>query len=109
VKACLGGKKVPAAAEQFSRYPRHRSYAGCSPKLDFLDGLKAIAVRAKLDPDDFWLHKFRPRSQRDVSERESICALFSSGLVTLHGIDHAATEGFDKQMIVERRIHSTTG
>jgi integrase/recombinase XerD len=33
--------------------------AGCKPKLDFLDGLKAVAERAKLDKDYFWLHKFR--------------------------------------------------
>ena len=33
--------------------------AGCKPKLDFLDGLKAVAERAKLDPENFWLHKFR--------------------------------------------------
>jgi integrase/recombinase XerD len=33
--------------------------AGCKPKLDFLDCLKAIAERAELDKDDFWLHKFR--------------------------------------------------
>jgi integrase/recombinase XerD len=33
--------------------------AGCRPKLDFLDCLKACAERAELDPDDFWLHKFR--------------------------------------------------
>jgi integrase len=33
--------------------------AGCNPKLDFLDGLKAVAERAKLDPKNFWLHKFR--------------------------------------------------
>jgi integrase/recombinase XerD len=33
--------------------------ARCRPKLDFLDCLKAIAERAKLDPDGFWLHKFR--------------------------------------------------
>jgi len=33
--------------------------AGCKPKLDFLDGLKAIAERAKLDAENFWLHKFR--------------------------------------------------
>jgi integrase/recombinase XerD len=32
---------------------------GCNPKLDFLDGLKAVAERAKLDKDNFWLHKFR--------------------------------------------------
>jgi integrase len=33
--------------------------AGCNTKLDFLDCLKAIAERAELDPDNFWLHKFR--------------------------------------------------
>lgn len=33
--------------------------AGCNPKLDFLDCLKACAQRAKLDEDDFYLHKFR--------------------------------------------------
>ena len=30
-----------------------------SPKLDFLDCLKACAERAELDKDNFWLHKFR--------------------------------------------------
>jgi integrase len=33
--------------------------AGCNPKLDFLDCLKTVAERAKLDEDTFWLHKFR--------------------------------------------------
>ena len=33
--------------------------AGCRPKLDFLDCLKACAERAKLKKEDFWLHKFR--------------------------------------------------
>jgi integrase/recombinase XerD len=33
--------------------------AGCKPKLNFLDDLKAVAERAKLDPENFWLHKFR--------------------------------------------------
>jgi integrase len=33
--------------------------AGCKPKLDFLDCLKACADRAELDRDNFWLHKFR--------------------------------------------------
>lgn len=33
--------------------------AGCNPKLDFLDCLKACADRAKLKKDNFWLHKFR--------------------------------------------------
>jgi integrase/recombinase XerD len=35
------------------------STAGCRPKLDFLDCLKACAARAKLNKEDFWLHKFR--------------------------------------------------
>jgi integrase len=33
--------------------------AGCNPKLDFLDSLKTVAERAKLDKENFWLHKFR--------------------------------------------------
>ncbi|HEY1804940.1 MAG TPA: tyrosine-type recombinase/integrase [Terracidiphilus sp.] len=33
--------------------------SGCKPKNDFLDLLKARAKGAKLDPDGFWLHKFR--------------------------------------------------
>ncbi len=33
--------------------------SGCRPKLDFLDACKAIAKRAKLNPDHFYLHKFR--------------------------------------------------
>jgi integrase/recombinase XerD len=33
--------------------------AGCNPKLDFLDCLKTVADRAKLDKEGFWLHKFR--------------------------------------------------
>lgn len=32
---------------------------GGKPKLDFLDTCKAIARRARLNSDDFWLHKFR--------------------------------------------------
>jgi integrase/recombinase XerD len=33
--------------------------AGCKPKLNFLDDLKAVADRAELGRDNFWLHKFR--------------------------------------------------
>jgi integrase len=33
--------------------------SGCRPKLDFLDCLKVVAERAKLNADGFWLHKFR--------------------------------------------------
>jgi integrase/recombinase XerD len=32
---------------------------GCKPKMDFLDCCKAVAKRAKLNPETFWLHKFR--------------------------------------------------
>ena len=35
------------------------STAGCKPKLDFLDCLKAVAKRANLNVENFWLHKFR--------------------------------------------------
>ena len=35
------------------------STSGCKPKRDFLDCLTAIAKRAELDGDEFWLHKFR--------------------------------------------------
>jgi integrase/recombinase XerD len=33
--------------------------AGCKPKLDFLDCLKACVERSKMDKENFWLHKFR--------------------------------------------------
>jgi integrase/recombinase XerD len=33
--------------------------AGCKPKLDFLDCLKALADGANLGEENFWLHKFR--------------------------------------------------
>ena len=33
--------------------------AGSNPKLDFLDCCKAIAERAGLNPEGFWLHKYR--------------------------------------------------
>lgn len=33
--------------------------AGCRPKLDFLDCLKAVAERAALETENFRLHKFR--------------------------------------------------
>jgi integrase len=33
--------------------------AGCKPKLDFLDCLKAVTERAELEKENFWLHKFR--------------------------------------------------
>jgi integrase/recombinase XerD len=33
--------------------------SGCKPDTHFLERLKACAERAKLNPDNFWLHKFR--------------------------------------------------
>jgi integrase/recombinase XerD len=33
--------------------------SGCNVKMNFLDDLKAAATRAKLNPDNCWLHKFR--------------------------------------------------
>jgi integrase/recombinase XerD len=33
--------------------------AGCKPKLDFLDCLKAVVKKAGLNESHFWLHKFR--------------------------------------------------
>ncbi len=33
--------------------------AGCNVKMNFLDDLKAVAERAKLNKEDLWLHKFR--------------------------------------------------
>jgi integrase len=33
--------------------------SACRPNLHFLESLKAVAERAKLNPDDCWLHKFR--------------------------------------------------
>lgn len=33
--------------------------SGCNVKMNFLDDLKAVAERANLDQDNFWLHKFR--------------------------------------------------
>jgi integrase/recombinase XerD len=33
--------------------------SGCNVKMNFLDDLKAVAERANLDQENFWLHKFR--------------------------------------------------
>lgn len=35
------------------------STRGCNVKMNFLDDLKAVAERAKIDPETVWLHKFR--------------------------------------------------
>jgi len=33
--------------------------SGCNVKMNFLDDLKAVAERAELEKENFWLHKFR--------------------------------------------------
>ncbi|MGA9416956.1 MAG: hypothetical protein WBV60_19875 [Terriglobales bacterium] len=53
--------------------------AGCNPKLDFLDGLKAVAERANMDKDNFWLHKFRATFATGRCGLVSISALCSNG------------------------------
>jgi len=55
--------------------------AGCNPKLDFLDGLKAVAERAELDKENFWLHKFRATFAPGRYGLALICAPCSSGSV----------------------------
>lgn len=47
----------PIPRHKLQRTPRRQ--AGCNPKLVFLDCLKAVAGRVKLNKDGFWLHKFR--------------------------------------------------
>jgi integrase len=53
--------------------------AGCNPKLDFLDCLKAVAERAKLDQVISGFTRCVQRSRRDVCGLASICARCSSG------------------------------
>jgi integrase/recombinase XerD len=56
-KLCQSLKKAKAHASESC--PLLFPTSGCKPKLNFLDDCKAIAGRAKLNKDDFWLHKFR--------------------------------------------------
>ena len=56
--------------------------AGCNPKLDFLDGLKVVAERAKLDKENSGCTSSVRRSLRGHCGLALICARFSSGLVT---------------------------
>jgi len=48
-----------AAREKDKTCPLVFPTAGCRPKLNFLDDLKAVAERAGLKPENFFLHKFR--------------------------------------------------
>ena len=56
--------------------------SGCKPKINFLDELKAAAERVKLDPDNFWLHKFRATFATWSLWPELIFAQCSNGLDT---------------------------
>ena len=61
VKACAEGD-AGALFGTDEKCPLIFLTAGCNPKLDFLDCLKAVlgrAERAKLKKENFWLHKFR--------------------------------------------------
>lgn len=51
--AKLAARKLPASAKLLF------GTSTGNPKLDFLDCCKSIAKRAGLNPDDWWLHKFR--------------------------------------------------
>ncbi len=50
---------LKAAKAQHGDCPLVFPTSGCKPKLNFLDCCKAVAKRAKLNPETFWLHKFR--------------------------------------------------
>lgn len=53
--------------------------AGCQPKLDFLDCLKAAEKRAKLKPENFWRTSSARRSRPGVYGPASISARSRSG------------------------------
>lgn len=50
---------LKAAKPKHGNCPLIFPTSGCKPKLDFLDCCKTVAKRAGLNPDHFWLHKFR--------------------------------------------------
>src|ERR1017187_6985300 len=52
-------EELKTAKEKAKGCPLVFPTAGCKPKFDFLDVLKKVAKEAKLNPDHFWLHKFR--------------------------------------------------
>lgn len=64
------GREIPIPSKLIAALKKAQSEAakdcqllfptsGCKPKNDFLDILKARAKEAELNPDRFWLHKFR--------------------------------------------------
>ena len=71
--------------------------SGCKLKFDFLDCLKTVAKRAKLDADGFWLHKFRAtfatRNLRANVDLRTVQLWLGHG----HRIDHAVSQAVEKQ------------
>jgi integrase/recombinase XerD len=64
------GREIPISSRLMSSLKKWKTKAdgtspllfptsGGRPRLNFLDRCKAAATRAKLNPDSFWLHKFR--------------------------------------------------
>jgi integrase/recombinase XerD len=76
--------------------------AGCNPKLDFLDGLKAIAERATLNKDSFWQRQLlASQVPCDVCyvvalgwRRSTYCSAMARSL--RHGVDDAVLETVQK-------------
>src|SRR5689334_5334307 len=64
---------------------RESATAGCRPKLDFLDCLKAAAERANLEPKNFCFTSSARLSRRAICRRASISLRCKngSGIVTL--------------------------
>ena len=59
IPAALVTHLQEAKAKHDAKCPLVFPTAGCRPKLNFLDDLKAVAERAGLKSENFWLHKFR--------------------------------------------------
>jgi site-specific recombinase XerD len=59
VPATLIARLHEAKSKHAAKCPLVFPTAGCRPKLNFLDDLKAVVERAGLKPENFWLHKFR--------------------------------------------------
>ncbi|MGA7379693.1 MAG: site-specific integrase [Terriglobales bacterium] len=51
--------------------------SGCNIKMDFLDCLKKIAKRGKLNPDAWWLHKFRATFATNVVRKADVATVMS--------------------------------
>jgi hypothetical protein len=66
--------------------------AGCRPKLNFLDDLKAVAERAKLDPEDSGCTNSAQRSQRSACGRSRPSHRSTVARSLRYGVDHAVFE-----------------